>query len=98
MNIESYIWIYYQFPKSQTFVLTNSLFVILTIQLVDKSLKFLLYKLHNCHFYIRLCKNHFIMKHLINILLLDKVLRYNTFPDDDNVFSCIVSTGQFFVD
>ena len=46
-NIESDIWSYYKFLKIQAFVLTDILFVTLTIPLVHTSLMFCLYKIHN---------------------------------------------------
>ena len=46
-NIETDILRYCKFLKIPSFVLMHTLFVILTIPIVDKSLTFYLYKIHN---------------------------------------------------
>ena len=46
-NIESNIWSCYEVLKIQAFVLTDTLYDILTIPLADNNLMFHVYKIHN---------------------------------------------------
>ena len=58
-NIKSNIWSHYKIPKIQALVLTDTLFVIVPIPLVDKSLNFHSYRICNIPLFHPILKKSF---------------------------------------
>ena len=83
---------YYKFLKIQIFVSADTLFVVLTIPMVDKSLIFCLYKIYNLPL---LLLNLFKPFHYKLSYKYFADMRYKAFPDGDNVIRCIVPIGYF---
>ena len=74
--------------------MTDTLLVLLTIPLVDMSLRFHLYKIHNLPLLDPTLKKSLHYEIADKYFAIGWDMRYITFPDDDNTLSCIVSTGQ----
>ena len=71
------------------------LYVILTILLVDISLNFHLYMIHNLPFLQPYVTGIFQYEIDHGCFVIRSYLCYITFPDDENVLDCIVSSGHF---
>ena len=71
------IWYMYKFMKLQSFMMLDTLYVIIHILLVDKSLQFHLFRIHNIPLVYPVLKNH-----------LGSQFRKNTSPSDwmTNIF------------
>ena len=65
------IWCMYKFMKLQSFMMSDTLYVVLHIPLVDKSLQFHLFRIHNIPLVHPFLKNH-----------LGTQFRKNTSPSD----------------
>ena len=78
----------------QAFVLTDTLFVILTIPLLDKSLIFYLYRIHDIQLLHPILKKSFQYEKEHRIFAIRSDLCSITFPDE-NVLNCAVLSGHF---
>ena len=74
--------------------MTDTLFVILTIPSEEKSL-FHLYRNHNIPELHPILKKSFQYEIDHKYFAIRSDLHYITFPDDENVLSCLVSSGHF---
>ena len=88
-NIESDIWSYYKFLKIQAFVLTDTLFVILPIPLVDKSLTFHLYSQIPLLSLVLKKSFQYEIEHKFFAIRCD--FCYITDPDDENILHWVPS-------
>lgn len=89
------IWKFYEIVKVHSTVYRNTLFTLLTIPLVDRSQRFLVYKVYN------LQMTHPRLQKQFKYILWDTHLavsendQYLTFPNSDEVFNCKLSGGHY---
>ena len=89
------IWYMSKFMKLQPFIMTNTLYVVLHIPLVDKSPQFYLFRIHNMPLVHPIIKKSF--KYIIQEEYLTTRLdeQYNFFLLSTDIMTCQVSNGQF---
>ena len=87
------IWTYYKLLKIISMVYRDALFVIISIPLIDKSQRLMVYKIHNLPILMPPLHKQF-KYHLPNdFLATSKDNLYITYPNSDEVFSCQISAG-----
>ena len=89
------IWYMYKLMKLQSFMLLDTLYIVLHILLVNKSLQFNLYRKHNTPLL------HPVLEKLFKYSIQEEYLsirsdsQYIWFPLSANIMACQVSSGQF---
>ena len=85
----------YKFMKLRLFMMSDTLYVILYIPLVDKSLQCNLYRIHIIPLGQPLLKNHLNIQYRKNTSQLDQMCNIFHFLVISDILSCQVSNGQF---
>ena len=89
------IWYMYKFMKLWSFMLSDTLYVVLYIPLVDKSLQFNLYRIHSIPLVHLILKWSFKYSIQEEYLVIRSESQYISFPLDIDIMACQVSNGQF---
>ena len=76
--------------------MSDILYIVLYIPLVDKSLQFNLYRIHNIPFVHLILKNSFRYSIQEEYLAIRSDTQYISFPLSADIMVCQVSNGQFF--
>ena len=85
----------YKFMKLWSFMLSDTLYVVLHISLVDKSLQFNLYMIHNIALVHLILKKSFKYSIQEEYLAIRSESQYLSFPLSTDIMACQVSNGQF---
>ena len=85
----------YKFMKLQSFMMSYTLCVTLHTPLVDKSLQFNLYMMHNSPLVHPVLKKSFKYSIQEEYLAVRSDLQYISFPLSTDIMACQVSNGQF---
>ena len=94
-NIEPNIWSYYKLLKIQASVLSDTLFVTLTIPLVDKNVTSCLYKIQNLLLLHPVFQKSFCYELTFTYFAIRSDSRYMTLTEDNYGLIHIVSTCHF---
>ena len=89
------LWYMYMFMKLQSFMLSGTLYIVLHILLVDKSLQFNLYRTHNIPLLHPVLKKLFKYSIQEEYLAIRSDSHYISFPLSVNIMACQASNGQF---
>ena len=89
------IWYMYKFMKPQSFMMTDTLYVILHTPLVDKSLQFNLYRIHNIPLVHPILKKSFKYSIQEEYLAVRSDSKCISFSLSTDIMACQVSNGQF---
>ena len=89
------IWYMYKFMKCQSCMLSNTLYVVLHIPLVNKSLQFSLYRIHNILLAYLVLKKPFKYSIQEEYLAIRSDLQYMSFPLRPDLKACQISNRQF---
>ena len=92
--METDIWNYHKFLGIKAFVVTDSLFVLLTIPLVNKTLTFLLYRLQDLPLLHPKLQKYFQYDLPHKYLTVTSAVQYITSPKDNYILSCAISAGH----
>ena len=87
----------YKFMKLRFFVMSDILYVMLYIPLVDKSLQFNLYRIHNIPLFHPILKKSFKYSIQEEYLMIWSDAQYILFPVSTDILACQVSNGQFVI-
>ena len=85
----------YRFMKMQSFVMSNTLYVVLHIPLVDESLQFHLFRLHNIPLFHPIIKRSFRYSIQEENLTIRSDEQYISSPLSTDIMTCQVLNGLF---
>ena len=89
------IWYMHKFMKLQSFMLSDTLYVVLLVPLVDRSLQFNLYRIHKIHLVHPVLKKSFKYSIWEEYLAIRSDSQYISFPLSADIMAWEVSNGQF---
>ena len=89
------IWYMYKFMKLQLFIVSNTLYTVLHMPLVHKSLQFHLFRIHNIPIVHVMLKKSFQFNIQEEYLAIRLDKQYISFPLSVDIMVCWVSNGQF---
>ena len=92
---EENIYYMYKFMKFQSFMLSNTPYVVFHVPLVDNWLQFNLYRIHNIPIVHTALKKSFKYSIQEEYLAVGSDLQYISFPLSDNIMVCQISNRQF---
>ena len=90
------IWCMYKFMKLQSFIISNTLYTVLHTPLVDKSLQFHIFRIHNIPLVHPTLKKSFQYNIQEEYLTIRSDKQYISFPPSADIMACQVSNGQYY--